>query len=204
MFLNTLINSIIELAVFLVFPFIAYLFTYRKKLSFPEYIGLIKIERKNIKRSLTFILILSALFIIISLFMLYMVKDVPTAASKFTSLGISALPSAIIYSTIGTAIPEEIIFRGFIAKIFVRKNNYLLGNIVQSTLFGLLHAAMFYIYVGMLKAIITGIFTFLIAYLVCYTNEKKANSSIIPSIIVHSMANLFSCLIAMFSIMYTF
>jgi len=56
------------------------------------------------------------LFLIISVFILYSLKNVNVASSEFTGLGIKSLPSILIYAIFNTSLPEEILFRGFLLK----------------------------------------------------------------------------------------
>ncbi|MFI3173182.1 MAG: CPBP family intramembrane glutamic endopeptidase, partial [Eubacteriales bacterium] len=95
---------------------------------------------------------------------------------------------------------EEIVFRGFILKRLSNKMNFTLANIIQSILFGLLHGVLFFSFVNPVIAFIIIVFTGAIGWFMGYINEEKANGSILPSWIIHGLSNLFSSIMAMFSI----
>ena len=51
LFVSKLVSSILEIIVFTLVPFIWWLITARKKCSFFEWIGLKKIDRANVKKT---------------------------------------------------------------------------------------------------------------------------------------------------------
>lgn len=85
-------------------------------------------------------------------------------------------------------------------KRLANKFGFNIANFIQALLFGLLHGAMFFALVGVLKTILIIIFTGVIAWFMGYINEKNANGSIISSWIIHTISNLFSGICAAFSI----
>ncbi len=115
-----------------------------------------------------------------------------TATSDFSGLGAAAIPAILIYAILNTALSEEILFRGFLLKRISNKIGFTVGNIIQATLFGLLHGVMFYSAVGIVKALIVIVFTGGIGWCMGYTNEKTAGGSILPSWCIHALANVFS------------
>lgn len=200
MLLNKIISSIVEIVLICFIPLIWWLITAKKKESFFNWIGLKKIDNKNKKSTIISVLIISLFFMIVSIITLYMLKDIETATSEFKGLGIAALLPALIYSIFNTSLPEEIFFRGFLLKRLSNKFGFKIANTIQSIVFGLLHGIMFFNLVGIVKSIIIIFFTGIIAYAMGYINEKKANGSIFPSWFIHAISNLFSSIIAMFSI----
>ena len=200
MLLNKTISSIVEIVLICFIPLIWWLITAKKKESFFNWIGLKKIDNKNKKSTIISVLIISLFFMIVSIITLYMLKDIETATSEFKGLGIAALLPALIYSIFNTSLPEEIFFRGFLLKRLSNKFGFKIANTIQSIVFGLLHGIMFFNLVGIVKSIIIIFFTGIIAYAMGYINEKKANGSIFPSWFIHAISNLFSSIIAMFSI----
>ena len=200
MLINKIVSSIIQILLFSFIPFIWWLATAKKRVSFFNWIGLKKVERKNKKSTILYALGVATIFICVSIFILYMIKDVETATSEFQSLGLQALLPALVYAIFNTSLPEEVIFRGFLLKRLSNKFDFTVANIIQSILFGLLHGIMFIGLIGLLKAIIIIVFTGIIAYVMGYINEKKANGSILPSWFIHAISNIFSALITMFSI----
>ena len=159
-----------------------------------------KIDNKNKKSTLINTIVISLVFMTVSILTLYLIKDIETATSEFKGLGISALLPALIYAIFNTSLPEEIFFRGFLLKRLSNKFGFRVANVIQSIIFGLLHGIMFFSLVGIVKAMIIILLTGIIAYAMGYVNEKKANGSILPSWFIHALSNIFASIIAMFSI----
>lgn len=185
-------NSIIQIIIFSLIPFLWWLITSRKKMNFFEWIGLKKVN--NIKENKLFAWIFSVLvlFLILSVFILYSLKNVNVASSEFTGLGIKSLPSILIYAIFNTSLPEEILFRGFLLKRIGNKFGFIVSNGIQSLLFGCIHGIMFFSAIGILKSMLIILFTGIIGWIMGYINEKKANGSILPSWFIHAVANIFS------------
>lgn len=190
--MKKLTNSIIQIIIFSIIPFLWWLITSRKKMNFFEWIGLKKVN--NIKENKLFAWIFSVLvlFLIISVFILYSLKNVNVASSEFTGLGIKSLPSILIYAIFNTSLPEEILFRGFLLKRIGNKFGFIVSNGIQSLLFGCIHGIMFFAAIGILKSMLIILFTGIIGWIMGYINEKKANGSILPSWFIHAVANIFS------------
>ena len=198
MLVSKIISSIIEIILISSLPFIWWLISAKKKESFFNWIGLKKIENK--RSALINTIVISLVFITVSIFTLYLIKDIETATSEFKGLGISAILPALIYAIFNTSLPEEIFFRGFLLKRLSNKFGFRIANVIQSIIFGLLHGIMFFSLVGIVKAMIIILLTGIIAYAMGYVNEKKANGSILPSWYIHALSNIFASIISMFSI----
>lgn len=200
MLVSKIISSIIEIILISFLPFIWWLISAKKKESFFNWIGLKKIDNKNKKSTFINTIVISLVFMTVSILTLYLIKDIETATSEFKGLGISALLPALIYAIFNTSLPEEIFFRGFLLKRLSNKFGFRIANVIQSIIFGLLHGIMFFSLVGVVKAIIIILFTGIVAYAMGYVNEKKSNGSILPSWFIHALSNIFASIIAMFSI----
>ena len=200
MLVSKIISSIIEIILISFLPFIWWLISAKKKESFFNWIGFKKIDNKNKKSTLINTIVISLVFMTVSILTLYLIKDIETATSEFKGLGISALLPALIYAIFNTSLPEEIFFRGFLLKRLSNKFGFRIANLIQSIIFGLLHGIMFFSLVGVVKAIIIILFTGIVAYAMGYVNEKKSNGSILPSWFIHALSNIFASIIAMFSI----
>ena len=196
--MNKLVNGIIQVLLFSIVPFIWWLVTARKKENFFKWIGLKKIVSS--KGFIKIFLLIILAFLVLSIGILFLVQGVETATSEFYEAGISVLPAALVYAFLTTALSEEMLFRGFLLKRLSSGFGFKAGNIIQAALFGLLHGVMFFAVVGIFKAVIIIVFTGLIGWCMGYVNEKKAQGSIMPSWIIHGIANLFSSAIAMFAI----
>lgn len=196
--INKVLSSVLQIILFGIIPFAWWFITARKHQKFTEWIGLKKIQGD--KKTLVGIITVSIVFLVSGALTLYAIRDIETATSEFTGLGVAATPAIVIYATFNTAFPEELLFRGFILKRLTNKFGFNIANFIQALLFSLLHGAMFFMLVGVLKTILIIIFTGLIAWFMGYINEKNANGSIIPSWIIHTVSNLFSGICAAFSI----
>ena len=190
LFISKLISgSITSFSVFIFLLIIWYIFG-RKNKRFVDWIGIKGFENKN--NIYFWILFATIVFILMGRLVTYIVKDVETAISIFRGLKFVAIPSIFIYATICTAIPEELMFRGFVLKRLNNKFNFIVANIIQSIIFGSIHGLAFVSIIGVFKAIILFVFTGLIAFIMGYINEKKAEGSILPSVIIHSFVNIFA------------
>lgn len=200
LFVNKIINSIIQIFLFALIPFIWWVISARKQQSFTEWIGLKKYDvRKN--KAGVWIAGISFAFILSGTFVLSILRGTETAASEFTGMGVQAVPAILIYAIFNTAFPEELLFRGFLLKRLTCRFGFTVANAVQAFLFGLLHGIMFFALVGITKTILIIAFTGMIAWFMGYINEQKADGSIIPSWIIHSMSNLFSGVCSAFLIL---
>jgi len=199
MLANILVNSLLQIALFTLIPLVWWLITARKKQGFFEWLGLKKFQGN---RAFFRAFLLTAFgFLALSIAILYAMRNIETATSQFRGLGVSALPAAIVYSFLNTALSEEILFRGFLLKRLANRFGFPIGNAVQSTLFGLLHGALFVGAVGAFWSFAIVVFTGLIGWYMGYINEKKAEGSILPSWGIHGLANLFSSAIALFALL---
>lgn len=200
MLANKIISSIVEIVFISLVPFIWWLVTVRKKEKFLKWIGIKGIKKENRKAAWISIFVIALLFLPASVYTLYIIKDIETAASEFKGLGVSALLPALICAIFNTSLPEEIFFRGFLLKRLSHKVGFRIANIIQSSIFGLLHGILFFGLTGILKAIIIILLTGASAFAMGYVNEKKANGSILPSWFIHALSNIFAAGMAMFSV----
>ena len=200
LFISKVINSAIQIILFALIPFIWWLVTARKECSFFEWIGLKRPRAGESDKPLLWVAGTSAVFLIVSLFVLYSVKNVETATSEFTGLGVNAIHAILVYAVFNTALPEEILFRGFLLKRIANKTGFAIGNMIQAVLFGLMHGVLFFSSVGTIKAILITLFTGFIGWLMGFINEKKTDGSILPGWLIHSIANIFSGLSAAFGL----
>ena len=198
LFVNKILGSIIQIILFAIIPFIWWMVTARKKQSFTEWIGLKKIDGG--KKTLTATILVAVAFLFSGVLTLYAIRGVETATSEFAGLGVVAIPAIIVYATFNTAFPEELLFRGFLLKRLANKLGFNIANLIQAFLFGLLHGAMLFSIVVVIKSILIIVFTGAIAWFMGYINEKNSNGSIIPSWIIHTISNLFSGICAAFAI----
>jgi membrane protease YdiL (CAAX protease family) len=121
--------------------------------------------------------------------------DPHSIAGQLRLRGVSFGSVAVLLTTalVKTALAEEILFRGFIAKRLIAAWGLVVGNVTQAVLFGALHVGLFWIFTN--SPLVLG-FVFLEsvvgAALAGYLNECLAGGSIIPGWILHGMANVVS------------
>lgn len=190
--IKKLTNSIIQIIVFSLIPFLWWLVTSRKKMSFFEWIGLKKVKNLKENKLFAWILMVIVLVSIFSVFIFYILKNVNVAYSEYTGLGIKALPSILVYAFFNTSFPEEILFRGFLLKRIGNKFGFTIGNLIQALLFGCIHGILFFSAVGILKSIVITLFTGIIGWIIGYINEKKAGGSILIGWGMHAFFNTVS------------
>ena len=200
MLLSMIFSSIAQIILFSLIPFIFWAITSRKKMSFLSYIGIKKIDKTKRKDTFIFSTITLLFFLVLTVYILYITKGIETATSKFFGLGVKGLLPVLVYASLNTALPEEILFRGFLLKMVSNRFGFVCGNIVQSILFGLMHGILFFSILELIKTILVILFTGGVAFTMGYINEKKANGSIIPSFVIHIIANLVSYVISLFSL----
>ena len=185
-------SSIMQILLFTLIPCIWWCITARKKKNFFQWIGLKQISSPKENKTALWIVGTSIIFLSVSVFILYTIRNTETATSKFSGLGIKALPAILIYAVFNTSLPEEILFRGFLLKRLSNKFGFSTGNIIQSILFGLIHGVMFFKLTGIFQAILIIAFTGGVAWCIGYVNEKKADGSILSGWYIHAIANIFS------------
>lgn len=191
MLAQTFIEAIIQIIIFTSVPFLWWLISSRKKIGFFEWMGLKRFDNSNSNKTLLWVVSVASFFLLLSILMLYLVRNVQTATSEFSGKGIVAIPSVLIYAVLKTSLSEELLFRGFLLKRISNHFNFTIGNLIQSILFGLMHGVMFF-KINFIIAIICILFTGIIAWCMGFINEKKSNGSILPSWCIHAIANIFS------------
>lgn len=201
---DTILSTVLQLLVFTMIPFVVYLITKRTSKGFWNYIGL---KPSNRKANGTAVLA-SLIFLLPPIFLLMLnedfreiMTDPKSISGHFREMGFSVPVLIMIALTaiLKTALAEEILFRGFLAKRLVAWLGYSAGNFVQGLLFGLLHLALFAtIQANLFFLIFIFLFSGLGAYVSVYINEKMADGSIVPGWISHAIANLGSYSIVAF------
>ncbi len=198
--INIILSSVVQFLLFAILPFLWWLATGRKEKSFFRWVGYKKIRINHKMRFWLLIIAIQAIFLIVFLAIVPMVSSGQMATSQFTGLGISAILPVMIYAFFQTAFNEELLFRGFLGKRLINKLGFAMGNVIQAAVFGLMHGLMFFPSVGLVKAAIVTVFTGIIGFGMGYLNEKEAGGSIVPSWLIHGVANTCSSVAALFSL----
>lgn len=197
MFLNLLLNAIVQVLLFSFVPFLWWLVTTRKKVSFFDWLGLRLPKNVNTRALWGAIVLVTAICFVIGEVAVWVRGEVAAAESAFQGMGLGVLLSVLVYAFIQTALSEEILFRGFLLKRLMAKWGFAVANIVQALIFGALHLTMVWGQVGFLAGAVIVIYPMIPAVLLSYLNEKKADGSILPSWMVHGTLNTISALMVL-------
>jgi membrane protease YdiL (CAAX protease family) len=203
---DTILSTVLQLLVFTLIPFIVYLITERRAKGFRTYIGL---KRSN-RRANGLAVLASLIFLVPPVLLTFwnegfrgIMTDPNSISGHFRELGfsLSTLAMILITAIVKTALAEEILFRGFLAKRLIAWLGYAAGNIVQALIFGVLHLGLFVLISdNWFFLIFIFLFSGLGAYVSVYLNEKVAEGSIIPGWISHALANLVSYSVVAFMV----
>jgi len=196
-----LVNFAVQLTAVLIIAIIVYLvamiFSKPPRVSFFKSAGLILPTRK----AMTWALLLSIVLVPITLAM-FMTEPMRalaagenTVAGEVRSMGWSAetVGTILILAFLKTSLTEEILFRGVIAKRLIKWLGFAVGNTLHAIIFASIHLLIFAVPDGpkfswSLAApmlLVPGV----MAWAVCWLNEKVGNGSIAPGWLVHGLGN---------------
>ena len=196
--LSITLSAILQILLFSLIPFLAWFFTARKTIGFFNWIGLKKPEISNKKTFALWIAICMLTFAGIWLVAPLIDRDL-TAMAQFAGQGPRLLLGGLVWGMIQTGLSEEIFFRGFVGKRLINLLGFARGNLIQASIFGLLHLVMMFPAVGLAIAMILAFVTGFMGWVMGYVNEKLANGSILPSWIIHGFGNTLAAVLVMFN-----
>ena len=130
LFMSKLVNGILELIIVSFIPFMTWLIWRRKKVGFFDWIGLKPVQTQQKGRLVQTIFGFTLLFTLFSIVVFSWFDPSKTATADFAGKGIGALPAILAYAILGTALPEEIFFRGFLLKRLQGKLGFLGANLI--------------------------------------------------------------------------
>ena len=90
LFMSKLVNGILELIIVSFIPFMTWLIWRRKKVGFFDWIGLKKVQTKNISQLLQIILGMALVFLLFSVVLFSWFDSSKTATADFSGKGIGA------------------------------------------------------------------------------------------------------------------
>ena len=195
---DQIISTIIQCGVLIGIPFLLYMILNREKQGFLIWVGLFRPKNKTWLKYEALILIIAILIMAgpIWIFInLGIISEDILYSLSFREKGFSLelLLIILIKGAVQTALSEEVFFRGFIGKRIAMRYGYLIGNLIQSILFGLPHGLPFIlVYKSYLFGNILFLSASIVGFMQFYINEKKADGSILPSLIIHSTMNIIS------------
>ncbi|MCD7982441.1 MAG: hypothetical protein LUF32_09095 [Clostridiales bacterium] len=118
MFINALTDAVVQVILFSIVPLIWWLVTARKQENFFHWLGFHKFRTENRRRYLIWFFGILVGSFVVGEFAILIRGDLEIADSAYKGLGLAAVPSAVMFSFIQTALSEEIFFRGFLLKSF--------------------------------------------------------------------------------------
>ncbi len=204
---NEIISTTLQVVLFTLIPFIFFFFRKDKSITFFNYIGLFRPPRKSV----SYAFLASILFLIGGLGIIFLDENIkqvvispPSTIGMLRTLGLSGTSIIIllIVAIFKTALAEEILFRGFIARQLTIKTGFKIGNLIQAMIFGSIHLLMFWTLTKTTISFLLFIFffSFFAGWTIGYIKEKYANGSIIPGWIAHATGNILSYIIIAFFI----
>ena len=108
LFIAKIVSSFLEIVLSAIIPFIYWLVIGRKYATFLDWLGFKKVRKHDFKRVFVHLLVMTVLFLLISLFILFRLKGASTATTVFRGGGFKVLPAILIYGVFNTALPEEL------------------------------------------------------------------------------------------------
>lgn len=196
-FTTQLISAAFQIALFLAIPFIWWLVRGRKQRGFFGWLGWhqAKITQPG-KLALIMIITLVAFA---ALGMIFIEGVGEASPSPLTGLGFNGIAAGLVYAIAQTAFAEESLFRGFILKRVAGRYGFWAGNVVQAVCFGLAHGVPLALLGGApLFSIGSALYSGTLGLIMGWLNERMAGGSLLPSWIMHALANLFSAYLTLF------
>lgn len=105
----------------------------------------------------------------------------------------TAVLAAVLYGFLKTGLSEELLFRGIFARRLIAHLGFRWGNLVQACLFGGMHLGLVFLAgvsvpIGWLVCAVFGA-TSAMGWLAGWLNERVADGSIAPGVMVHGLSN---------------
>lgn len=197
---SAIVSGIIQVLVFSLIPYVAYLFTARRRQRFLQYVGLTGAPGKAVAYGAVLGLasfpLMFGLLTVAGADQLLLDPSSQTGRLRELAAGDGAatmLFVAAFQSVVTTALSEEILFRGFLAKRFMAWLGFRVGNVLQGIVFGVLHGFLFLgaatelPLVGWLAVVLLPAVQ---GWLMGWLNERLGGGSIVPSWCAHAVGNV--------------
>ncbi len=200
MLIQETVNSVVQVAIVLAIALIAWVIFGRRAATFRRWTGLIRPTGNAMRAATVVFLAWSALTS--AIYFLPEFSEATSAEGTVTGMlrssGFSAEAVAVILVIAGikTALSEEILFRGLVAKRLINWLGFWRGNFLQALVFGSIHLAIFLIPGGpAFSWLLAALFLLLpggAGWLMGYVNERTGNGSIAPGWMIHALGNAIS------------
>lgn len=203
MLISLIMSGMIQLILFTAIPLLYWNITKRKAVPvvpFHKWIGFYRPKFTFDRRfRICFSTILVTYCIVGLTVSIYLLNPKDLANSQFYGLGHAGLLAVFIYSFVQTSLSEEILFRGFLSRVFAAKWGFNIGNTVQAILFGGLHGVMLVNQAGIFSALIVVLITGGVGFSIGMMNERLAGGSIIPGWVLHGATNVISSVMLLYA-----
>jgi len=200
MLLQEAVNTIVQLTVALLLAAIVWGIFGRKRAGLLRYTGLYLPTPRSMAIALGIFVVWSGLTALI-----YLRPDISDAAAADNTVagmirqqGFSLATVILILMIAGlkTALSEEILFRGVLAKRLIGAFGFWTGNTVHALIFGGIHLLIFAAPGGPAFTPLLGAIFLLLpgaaGWLMAFANEKTGNGSIAPGWMIHALGNAIS------------
>ena len=197
MLIQEIVNAAVQLVVVLVIAAVVWGLFGRKKSGFLKYVGLYAPTPRSM--AIAFGLFFVYTLLSGSIYLLPGMREAAaadnTVAGVIRKNGWSAETAGVILVVAGikTALTEEILFRGLIAKRLIAWLGFAAGNAIHALIFGAIHLLIFVVPGGPAFTPMLGAAFLLLpasaGWLMAFANEKTGNGSIGPGWMIHAMGN---------------
>ena len=192
-----MISGIILTLIVFGFCLVFYRLRHKKKSGFLNYIGIYGTNTKSVLYAIFIAVLAYACSMLVlahfGLQQLILNPNTPAWSLRSNGFTLTEILKIFSFACIGTALWEELFFRGFLAKRLISFFGFIIGNIAQAVIFGLVHIAVFFL-VKLNIELSAYLCIFLIptflAYGMAYLNERVAKGSILPGYISHALLNI--------------
>lgn len=179
------IRVVFQTLLFIALPFMYWKSIRGRKKGFLEWTGLKPFPMKPKKQTIELgILCLAGVvfFVYAGVFVLPKMVSDPTivAHQYFKEINLSSIIGIFFFGLLVTGLSEEVLFRGFLGKFFIKRTSFFVGNFVQALLFGIFQGILVFGKMDILSTIVWILLMTGMGYYLGYLVEKKSNGSIIP------------------------
>jgi len=193
---DEIIGALFQVLAFALIPFLVYLVRKKTFRGFFGYVGLKASNRKANGLAVAACMLFAAPPLVLASVSndfrdVLFSPDSVTGQFRQMPFGAETMVILVVKAVFKTSLSEELFFRGFVAKRLIHAFGFVNGNLVQASLFGLIHTGLFAL-TTQDPVFLTTIFLVPAtgAYVSAYLNEKVADGSIVPGWISHALANV--------------
>lgn len=202
-----LVSALLQVLLFAAIPFVVYLATRRRTAGFLEYVGLSRPAPGALATALGVAAVTTPLLLWVlmrpELRVLLTAPGTVSGRLRDGGPGGTTLALLLIYAWVQTALAEEILLRGFLAKRIIGRLGFGRGNAVQALLFGLMHLVLFGAVLGSrldpARAAALVLPTTMIGWLLGWLMVRRGNGSILPAWVAHGATNTIAFLAVAFT-----